>query len=70
MTMPNAAPTMANTDNNQAGSAEKSSESQASLQDDLEYAKNTVFDMDKRIGGVITKSAMSIYNTINNNDNK
>lgn len=40
MTMPNAAPTMGNTDNNQAGSAEKSSESQASLQDDLEYAKD------------------------------
>lgn len=40
MTMPNAAPPMGNTDNNQAGSAEKSSESQASLQDDLEYAKD------------------------------
>ena len=40
------------------------------FEDDLEYAKNTVFDMDKRIGGVITKSAMTIYNTINNNDNK
>ena len=40
------------------------------FEDDLEYAKNTVFDMDKRIGSVITKSAMTIYNTINNNDNK
>lgn len=35
------------------------------FENELEHAKSNVFDIDKRIGKIITNSATSLYNTIN-----